>query len=362
MRIISGPNVSSTIRSAYKEILADGEIQPTRNGYAKALYDVTFEVRNPRSRHLNLAGRKSNIFQLIAETFWVLSGANAVEPYLGYFLPRAINYSDDGKVWHGAYGPRLYMYNQLQDAIQLFAADKLTRRSYVSIQMPELDSPQAFREMYGPNHVPKDVPCNQQINFYVIGGNQFVAKTIQRSGDIVFGTGSINPFEFSYLQELVFNEVRKLQPDLELGPYRWHVTNAHVYNDFENQLVDAIASEQPFIGEENKLPSLAPSVDQWQDFFGELVAYLSFVTDRTLTKDYQTEWAEDVQGVQAIFAEFDQPLAYNQTYEYAEVLLHYIYGKKLGQDFNEAYDLSSHVSAEYALAIHNSTFRKFKTK
>lgn len=359
MRIISGQTLSSTILTAYKEILSDGEIQPTRNGYAKALYDVTFEMRNPRSRHLHLFGRKSNIFQMIAETFWVMSGANSVDGYLDYFLPRAVNYSDDGKAWHGAYGPRLYMYDQIQDAIKLFEKDILTRRSYVSIQMPELDSPQAFRAMYGDDHVPKDVPCNQQLNFYVQDGNKFTTKAIQRSGDIVFGTGSINPFEFSFLHELVYNEVKKFHPDLELGPYRWHVTNAHVYSDFESQLVDSISSNQPYVAEENRLQLKAPSVDKWQDFFGELVAYLSYVISK---KDLDpTRMRDDILAIQSIFMAYGVDMAFNLLFEYATVLVHYIYGKAHPASTQLPPFSLEGLDTEFAIAIHNSSFRKFST-
>jgi hypothetical protein len=92
-------------------------------------------------RHLSLAGRKSNIFQLVGETIWVLSGSGKVTGYLETLMPRAPQYSDDGVVWRAAYGPRLFAYNQLTDVIKFFERDgKMTRRAVVSIFFPEYDT------------------------------------------------------------------------------------------------------------------------------------------------------------------------------------------------------------------------------
>ena len=149
---IVGKTVSQAVAESFEAILNDGHHQESRNGGATALYNVNLVVTNPRCRHLNLNGRTSNIFQLIAETFWVMAGANAVRPYLEFFLPRAANYSDDGETWHGAYGSRLYKYNQIDDAVKLLAADKFSRRAVIQIAMPELDSKPAIEGLYGKDH------------------------------------------------------------------------------------------------------------------------------------------------------------------------------------------------------------------
>jgi thymidylate synthase len=53
-----------------------------------------------------LPGRNNNVFAQLAETAWVLAGRNDLA-FLGHYLPRVADFSDDGRTWRGAYGPRI---------------------------------------------------------------------------------------------------------------------------------------------------------------------------------------------------------------------------------------------------------------
>lgn len=249
---ISGATINVTVAQAIKAIMNLGKEVETRNGSALFLNDLTLQIDNPRERHLSLTGRKSNIFQLMAETFWVMAGKRNVVDFLKFYLPRATDYSDDGKTWHGAYGGRIYANNQLDDVIKTFKTEgKNTRRAIIMIADPNLDNLDAIERLYGVGHKPKDIPCNREIAFYVTD-NKLNCKVIQRSGDMIFGTGSINPFEFTFLQELIFQRLLRLEgfEDLELGVYRWHITNAHIYSGYYEQARDVIkhADEFPSFG------------------------------------------------------------------------------------------------------------------
>lgn len=287
---------------------------------------------------------------MIGETFWVLSGSNLIDPYLSFFVPRAKNYSDDGETWHGSYGQRLYSHDQLIGVVETFRTDgKDTRRAFASITVPNLDSPSAIKEIYGKDHKPLDVPCNQLINFYIVD-NKFHTKVIQRSGDFVFGSGSINPFEFTVLQELMFNEVKRLYPEIELGPYRWHVMNAHVYEGHYEQVNNVLTSYQPYIFEENEMWLKGPSVYKWEEFFSELLLLYSFIiTDDT--PDYESDMAD----LYNIFREYKVETSYNLLWEYAWIIVLYIHGKKGNK---HAYDARDE-NFEFVSSIVNSKFRNF---
>lgn len=360
MHLISGNTVSATVLQGYQAALIHGDYVPSRNGGCTSIYDVTFEVKNPRSRHLSLEGRKSNIFAMIAETFWVMAGRDDVRPYLNFFLPRAPDYSDDDKVWHGAYGPRMYQYNQFRDAIKNFETDGIqTRRSFVTISDPLIDNQEFIEFEYGVGHKAKDIPCNRELHFYVEKG-KFVAKTIQRSGDLIFGTGSINPFEFSFVQELMYNEVKKIHPELELGPYRWHVTNAHLYDFSIAQAQEAVRNVQNHASamyEQNEMPLIGPDYTQWEEFFNELVeAYTEAIT----CPDDQKEKIVGclIPHLGHTFVSYGVPMENNLMWKYAQAVAFYVASKR-GVDLGcKLYVLDC--DPEFQRAVTNSSFRRFE--
>lgn len=362
MHLIFGNTVSHTVLNLYNKILDEGKYQPSRNGGCTLLRDVTLEVSNPRSRHLNLVGRNSNIVAMIAETFWVMAGDNRVDPYLSYFLPRAPQYSDDGKTWHGAYGPRMYSKGQMQDALAVFNTDGLnTRRSFINIADPSLDNMEYIRFAYGEDHIPKDLPCNREIHFSVEDDNKFVCKVIQRSGDAIFGTGSINPFEFTFLQEMMFNELEKTHPELELGPYRWHVTNAHLYDFSRSQADEAVRKTANYDNayfQENHKPLVGPSngIVDWKRFFSALVEfYTSIIEDK---EKYAFAGGEElVSELWDIFNAHSVQIHDNLLFDYADIVLAYICNK---EDITERRVINiTNFDSEFKSSLLNSKFIKF---
>lgn len=360
MHLVRGRTVSQVVLSAFNTIINDGHYRPSRNGGCTSIFDVTFELGNPRSRHLHLQGRKSNIFALIAETFWVMAGEDKVNPYLSFFLPRAPQYSDDGETWSGAYGPRLYDEWQLTSMPDLFRRDSLyTRRAYVTIHDLHKDSTAAIEDRFGAGELGKDRPCNLGINFYVTGENEFCTKVFQRSGDIIFGTGSINPFEFSFLHELMYNEVKKDYHDLQLGPYRWHVTNAHLY-DFSRDQADAattISANYTDSYEESDVPLIGPAIQHWQGFFSDLV---SQYTEAITTDEPEFVLSTLISHLGHTFLEYEVPLDNNLMWLYAQLVAHYIAAKR-GIELTAVVDLTD-APQELARAIHESGFRKFEVE
>lgn len=246
--LITGETTSHTILQAFETILKKGVDIETRNGAARTIFNGFMITDNPRFRHLALQGRSSNIFQMIAETLWVLSGSGKVTGFLEHLLPRATNYSDDGVNWRGAYGPRLIGdsgFDQLDAVVDAFVLDGLnTRRAIAAIYNPALDSQTGLVEVYG-LQTTKDLPCNLLLNFYTDALGRFCLKLVQRSGDCLFGAGSINPFEFTLIQELVYSRVKQHYPTLQLGTFVHDVTNLHVYEQFKGQAQAAVNTPQP---------------------------------------------------------------------------------------------------------------------
>ncbi len=364
---VNGRSLSETMIRAFIQLENTGVSSPSRNGSVKALHDVTFQFENPRARHLFIQGRKSNIFQMIAETFWVMAGADVIDPYLSFFLPRASQYSDDGETWYSAYGPRLYAFNQFKDALNEFVTDGIeTRRSTITIAMPHLDNREHINDVFGENHQWKDKSCNREILFFTTkdeyaGKYLFHTKVQQRSGDMLFGTGSINPFEFSFIQEMMFNQVAQVHNNVELGNYRWNVLNAHVYSDFQSQVDEALKTKTvtPPIADV-RLQTI--ELDQWETFFSTLLSYYGamITADDNVLKDELT--------TQVIQRLLDQVITdfggksdkTNQMWVYTRLVYAYIMGKR-GMDYVMFADqVFSEQNVELLTVVNRSTFRKFK--
>lgn len=270
-----GNSINELNINAYDLILNSGKETGNRNEDELGRIFVEYEVNNilldPRQRHLNLKGRKSNIFALIGESIWVMSGREDVE-YLMNFIPRAINYSDDGKTWRASYGERIFSHGQLQGITEIFKTDgKNTRRATLSIYDPSKDSPESLLEVYGLRET-KDIPCNQWVNFYVDDNNFFNMKIGQRSGDAIWGAMSINVTEFSILMESVFNSVKELYPEILLGTYNHSVTNFHLYEKTCSQARDVLDfKKEQILSEFEILPIKTPSnIYQMKSFFLEM--------------------------------------------------------------------------------------------
>lgn len=289
-RFASGRDINELTRNCYKLLASDAISIPSRNGDCRSLYEFTYRLTDPMKRHLSLAGRKSNIFQLIGETIWVLSGSGKVTGYLETLMPRAPQYSDDGQVWRAAYGPRLFQYNQLQDVVTFFERDgKMTRRAVVSIFFPEYDTFTQLEKIGMFDS--KDFSCNNLMYFYVTPDDRFHLKVTNRSNDSVFGQG-INITEFSVIQELIFLKVKQIHPELTIGDLTISSNNYHAYESTYEQVV-AVNNEiqreyEPFANKPLVHPSL--SIDDLQKSCAKFVAECEDSLDRDIyqsSSDYQ---------------------------------------------------------------------------
>lgn len=362
-RIFAGHDVNQVVCSAIRCINHSGVTRDSRNGPVKSIYRAEMVISDPRARYLNIPGRKSNIFQMIAETFWVMAGHDRLDPFLSHFLPRASNYSDDGVTWRGAYGPRMYAFDQLEDVVKAFEQDGLdTRRAVLSIYQPHLDSRVALGDKYGLEST-KDLPCNNFINFWVDEDKRFHMELFQRSGDIIWGAGSINPYEFTFLQECVYElvKMRTGHKDLKLGTYCHRVTNLHYYPEVVGkQIEEIIEKNQVFCWSPSYEPE-AMSIDLGQlndthkmrEFFSHLVVKLSSVIAVVKAREPASVAWEVMDEFEELFATYSVPASRTNTlWTLIEVLVSQLTQKRGGW-IGEGY------STSLMKCLEASSFRKF---
>ena len=185
-------------------------------------------LTEPWDRYPRLGLRRASLPAQIAETMWILAGRNDVK-WLSYYLPRAVEFSDDGETWRGGYGPRIRRYgdpmlpgrlhlDQLDAVVRELRESPTSRRAVIGIWDASMD---ARRENEGPW---KDVPCNDVISFQSRLG-ELHAHVFVRSNDLMWGWSGINAFEWSVLQEVIAGIL-----GIEVGTLTFSISSLHAYD------------------------------------------------------------------------------------------------------------------------------------
>jgi thymidylate synthase len=186
-------NVEEAFLGELREIVERGTNITVRGSLTRELRARVIELESVHERHVVIPGRNNNVFASIAESMWMLAGRDDVD-YMSAYVPRAVDYSDDGLVWRAAYGPRLRDWNgidQLAEVTSILDHDLSSRRAVVAIFDPDRDFVQS-----------KDIPCNNWLHFLARDG-QLDLNVAARSTDIWWGFSGINAFEWSLLLEVV---------------------------------------------------------------------------------------------------------------------------------------------------------------
>jgi thymidylate synthase len=275
-------------------------------------YHIT--ISNPNRRILTVPFRYNNIAATIAETFWVFAGRDDLK-FLSFFLPNAIDYSDDGLTWRGAYGPRLrnFSQDQIEKVILALQKDFSTRQAIITIGG-------FWNSDYDPNVETKDRPCTMFIQF-LIRDNKLNCHVYQRSADVLWGLFNINIFEWTFLQEVI-NSIL----GTELGQYYHTVTSLHYYTDKEqriNKILDYhlqynVYDDGKLLAEQTSIQSFK-SLDDFYEDINNCMRIIELVIEEngSIVIDYQTIKSSGLR-------------------DYLRVVISYIFAKKFSL-FQEAY-------------------------
>lgn len=207
-------NSTQAAAGRLSSLLAHGDLIEVRGQTTLEIRNESFTVANPLERFIVLNDRNGSPAAAIAETMWVLAGRDDIEFLLPY-LHRADEFSDDGRTWRGAYGPRIrdwYGTDQVDEVIRILRHDQNSRRAVISLFDPSRD----FADT-------KDVPCNNWLQFTIRDGRLNVA-VVMRSNDLMWGFTGINAFEWSVLHEFMANWL-----SVEVGEQAFFVGSSHIY-------------------------------------------------------------------------------------------------------------------------------------
>lgn len=186
-------NISIATVGIVDELLEQGAEVVVRGNATREFLARHTRIERPLERYLFLPRRNNDIVAQFAETMWVLAGRDDVA-WLERYLPRAPEFSDDGKVWHGAYGPRLRRWgaiDQIDEVRKILSADRSSRQAVMSLFDPGRDFTAS-----------KDIPCNNWLG-WIIREDRLHLHVALRSNDAWWGFSGANSFEWSILHEMM---------------------------------------------------------------------------------------------------------------------------------------------------------------
>lgn len=227
-RNITGRNASSVFPLILEQVLLDGNTVSSRQGDSTLeIRNLTTTLKNPLERYVVTPGRKASTIAQIAETMWVLGGRDDIT-WLKNYLPRAPEFSDNGRTWRGAYGPRLRRWAGIGEMCEDCFAPPVDQLDYVArLISNETDTRRAVMTIYDPtwdSSDGKDVPCNNWLHFIQRDGKLHL-NVVARSNDVFWGWSGINAFEWSVLLQ-VMSEISGFQA----GELTFFTSSMHLYD------------------------------------------------------------------------------------------------------------------------------------
>lgn len=198
----------------YNRILAMGTVVDSARGKTIEALNCGLALRDARDRVVTERWRKTNIPFAISEFLSIVLGKGDLKIYKN-FIPTYGEYSSDGKVVDGSYGPRLIhdSVSQIEKVIEILSSDPNSRRAVMTI--------------YNENDLLFDAgglntPCTLTLQF-LIRDEQLVMITNMRSNDLIYGLTN-DLIVFTMLQEYI---ARRLKVDT--GTYYHNAGSMHIY-------------------------------------------------------------------------------------------------------------------------------------
>ena len=225
MHVINARNVNDAFASGLEYLAAKGIEENSRNGkVVVAPGPVTTVYERPLERVLFSPLRDANPWLHLFESLWMLAGHNDVA-FPAYFAKNMLNYSDDGKTMHGAYGERWrtnFGINQLRLITEELRRNPASRRCVLQMWDCRLIGKNDLMTAINGG---RDVPCNTHAYFDCRGGRVNLTVCC-RSNDIIWGAYGANAVHFAFLLEYVAAVV-----GIPVGVYRQISNNYHIYTE-----------------------------------------------------------------------------------------------------------------------------------
>ncbi len=220
-------------------LIANGQVSKPRGKPIREQLNVTVHVEKPLFNVLHNTARNLGYRAMVAEWLWISGGFSAVE-LIARYNARMRDFSDDGQVLYGAYGPRIRQNWQV--VAQHLEGDKDTRQAILPIW--SLDTKRNS----------KDVPCTLSMQF-LCRSNALHLTVNMRSSDVWLGL----PFDFYVFSQLQ-NEMA-CQVGYDVGTLTMNLGSSHLYEENLEAAVQCFnwqsySVKSPLFGDLTLLPDL----------------------------------------------------------------------------------------------------------
>jgi thymidylate synthase len=178
--LLKGYDIGEVWHDLVKHLYMIGRNTAPREQDTREILNVTIEVWDGLKNILVHENRDLNYKFMVAEWLWILSGSNGVESIAKYNSVLK-NFSDDGSIFNGAYGPKL-----------------IDQWEYVIRCLEKADTRQAVATIWERSpHPSKDVPCTISLQWFIRDGLMFCTVNM-RSSDVWLGF----PYDFFNFSQL----------------------------------------------------------------------------------------------------------------------------------------------------------------
>lgn len=237
------------------EIFNRGKLVEPRNQACFEIQDrqVTINMCSPVVGH---KARKLNYSFMAAEAMWIISGSNRVEDIAPY-NPNIAQFSDDGEVFAGAYGPPIAA--QWAWVLEKLHEDRDTRQATLTI----------WERGPAPS---KDIPCTVAMNFR-IRNSLLNVSVFMRSSDVWLGL-PYDLFNFSMLGTKLccdFNLVYPSKTPITPGVLTVTAASMHLYHRDLNSTYELLYNS-PVVNAVETLPIPQIIAGDWSFFYASLRA------------------------------------------------------------------------------------------
>jgi thymidylate synthase len=210
---VKATTLDDLLRQVYERLLKVKDLNKSTRGDSAEVRGALLKLSNPRAR-LSRTETRGNVFSGLGELFWYLAKSNNLR-FIAYYLPEYKKNSDDNKTLFGAYGPRLFNKNgidQISNVRNKLRENPGSRRAVVQL----FDATDLVGE-----HT--EIPCTCTLQF-MLRKDKLDLVVSMRSNDAYLGLPH-DVFTFTMLQEIMARSLC-----VEVGTYIHMAGSLHLYD------------------------------------------------------------------------------------------------------------------------------------
>jgi thymidylate synthase len=217
--LIRGKSIAEVWSLLINDILVSGRIVSPRGKQTREIMNASLEIEDGLNNIIINKARDINYRFMIAEWLWIQIGLNDVES-IAQYNSNMRQFSDDGEILNGAYGPRLK-----------------PQWPYITDILQNPDTRQAVTIIWTASPTQsKDIPCTISLQ-WLVREERLHCTINMRSSDAWLGL-PYDFFTFSQLTNALASEL-----GFEVGSITMNLASSHLYETHWHSAVSAVCCE-----------------------------------------------------------------------------------------------------------------------